>query len=111
MPTLSYVGGSVALAGLVVGSVTGISAISHKNDAKKACVNGNCPPSTWSDLDSARSMATVSSVGFVVGAIGAVVAAGAFLLDGDDAELRERAFVVSPDVDRQSARLTFAGRF
>ena len=111
LPTLAYVGGGVALAGLVVGSVTGISAISHKNDAKKACVNGDCPPSTWSDLDSARSMATVSTVGFVVGAIGAVVGAGAFLLDGDDAGPRQRAFVVSPDVDRQSARLTFAGRF
>jgi hypothetical protein len=101
----------VALAGLVVGSVTGISAISHKNAAKKACVDSNCPPSTWSDLDSARSMATVSTVGFVVGAIGAVVGAGAILLDGDDAAPSQRAFVVSPDVDRQSARLTFAGRF
>jgi hypothetical protein len=111
VPTLAYVGGTVALVGLVVGSVTGISAISHKNDAKKACVNGNCPPSTWSDLDSARSMATVSTVGFVVGAIGAVVGAGAILLDGDDAAPNQRAFVVSPDVDRQSARLMFAGRF
>lgn len=111
LPTLAYVGGGVALAGLALGSVTGISAISHKNDAKKACVDGNCPPSTWSDLDSARSMATVSTVGFVVGAIGAVVGAGAILLDGDDAGPSERAFVVSPDVDRQSARLTFAGRF
>lgn len=111
LPTLAYVGGGVALAGLVVGSVTGISAISHKNDAKQACVDSKCPPSTWSDLDSARSMATVSTVGFVVGAIGAVVGAGAILLDGEDAGPSERAFTLVPDVDRQSARLTFAGRF
>jgi len=111
LPTLAYVGGGVALAGLVVGSVTGISAISHKNDAKKACVDGNCPPSTWSDLDSAHSMATVSTVGFVVGAIGAVVGVGAILLDGDEPGPSTRAFVVSPDVNRQGARLTFAGRF
>ena len=107
---LAYVGGGVGLAGIVVGSVAGVSAISHKNDAKKSCVAGNCPPSTWSDLDSARTMASVSTVSFVVAAIGVVVGAGAILLD-DDGSSTERAFVVSPDVSRQGARLTVAGRF
>jgi hypothetical protein len=111
LPTLAYVGGGVALAGLAIGSVTGISAISHRNDAKKACLDGKCPPSTWSDLDSARAMATVSTVGFVVGAIGAIVGVGSILLDGDDGVPSERAFVVSPSIERQSARLSFAGRF
>jgi hypothetical protein len=111
LPMLAYVGGGVGLAGVLVGSVTGISAISHKNDAKKACVNGSCPPSTWSDLDSAHSMATISTVGFIVGAIGVVVGAGAVLLDGEEPSPTQRAFVVSPDVDRQGARLTIAGRF
>lgn len=99
------------MAGVVVGSITGISAISHKNDAKKACVNGSCPPSTWSDLDSAHSMATVSTVGFIVGAIGVVVGAGALLLDGRESSATQRAFVVSPDVNRQGARLTIVGTF
>lgn len=120
LPTLAYVGGGVGLAGILVGSISGISAISHKNDAKKACVAGRCPPSTWRDLDSAHAMATVSTVGFVVGAIGVVVGAGTLLLDGDEtssterrarARAGDRAFVVMPDVTPQSARLTVAGRF
>ena len=110
LPTLAYVGGGVAAAGIVVGSITGISAISHKNAAKQRCVAGGCPPSTWSDLDSAQSMATVSTVGFVIGAIGLVVGAGSILLD-DRKSSTQRALVVSPDVNAQGARLTVAGRF
>jgi hypothetical protein len=111
LPALAYVGGGVGLAGIVVGSITGISAISHKNDAKRACLGGSCPPSTWSDLDSARAMATVSTVSFVVGAVGIVVGAGALLLGGDEPSVTQRAFVVSPDVTPQGARLTVAGSF
>jgi hypothetical protein len=110
LPTLAYAGGGVAVVGTLVGSVAGISAISHKNAAKQGCVAGGCPPSTWSDLDSARSMATVSTIGFVVGAIGLVVGAGAILLD-ERPSSTERALVVSPDVNAQGARLTIAGRF
>jgi len=110
VPTLAYVGGGVAALGLVVGSVSGISAISHKNAAKKGCVDGNCPRSTWSDLDSARSMATASTVGFVVGAIGLIAGAGALLLD-DEPRPSQKAFTVSPIVGAQSARLTIAGSF
>jgi hypothetical protein len=110
LPTLAYVGGGVGLAGILVGSIAGVSAISHRNDAKKSCVAGSCPPSTWSDLDSARAMASVSTVGFVVAAVGVVVGAGALLLE-DDVSSTERAFVVSPAVSGQGARLTVAGRF
>lgn len=111
LPTLAYVGAGVGLAGILVGSFTGISAISYKNDAKQACVNGGCPPSTWSDLDRAHSMATVSTVGFIVGALGVVVGAGAALLDGDDPSPSRRALVVAPDVNQKGGRLTIAGRF
>jgi len=111
LPALAYVGGGVGLAGVLVGSISGVSAISHKNAAKKACVNGGCPPSSWSDLDSAHSMATVSTVGFIVGAIGVVVGAGAVLLEGDEPSAPRRGLVVSPDVNRQGARLTIAGGF
>jgi len=111
LPTLAYVGGGVGAVGIVVGSITGISAISHKSAAKKGCIGNNCPPSTWNDLDSARSLATGSTVAFVVGALGLAVGVGAILL-GDDKPTRSgRAFVVSPDVGPQGARLTVAGRF
>jgi hypothetical protein len=111
LPTLTYVGGGVGVAGILIGSITGISAISHKNTAKKGCVSGGCPPSTWSDLDSARSLATTSTVAFVVGALGLGVGVGAILLGDDRPRHGEQAFVVSPDVGPQGARLSVAGRF
>jgi hypothetical protein len=109
LPPLAYVGGGVGVLGLAVGSVAGISAMSHKNAAKRDCVGGNCPPSTWNDLDAARSMATVSTVGFAVGLLGFAVAGGALLLD--EPAPSTSAWVVSPDVTRQGANVTVAGRF
>jgi hypothetical protein len=111
LPPLAYVGGGVGVAGILVGTITGISAISHKNAAKKGCVGGACPPSTWSDLDSARSLATGSTVAFVVGAIGLAVGVGSVLLGDEKQSMSERALVVSPDVGPRGARLTVAGRF
>lgn len=95
--TLVYVAGGMALAGVIVGSVAGISAVSHRNAAKRECVNGLCPPSTWHDLDSSRSMATVSTVAFAVGGAAAVVGIGALLL--------------SPQVGPHEAALTVRGTF
>ena len=111
LPTLAYVGGGVGLAGILVGSIAGVSAISYKNEVNKACVNGSCPSSALSDLESAQSMATVSTVGFIVGALGLVIGTGAALLDGDNASPSRRAIVVLPDVNRQGGRLTLVGRF
>lgn len=108
-PTLAYVGGGVAIVGIVAGSLTGISAISHKNSAKRDCVGGSCPPSSWSDLDSAHSMATASTVGFAVGAIGIAVAVSSILLN--DAPASPRAFRITPEVGAQSARLSVGGSF
>ncbi|HVY29483.1 MAG TPA: hypothetical protein VHB79_23150 [Polyangiaceae bacterium] len=109
LPPLVYAGAGVGLAGIVVGSVAGISAISHKNAAKKDCVASSCPPSTWSDLDSARQLATISTVGFAAGALGLGVAAGALLLDKPSPS--HRAWLISPDVGPHGAHVTVAGRF
>lgn len=109
LPALAYAGAGVGLVGLVVGGVAGVSAISHKNAAKKDCVGASCPPSTWSDLDSARQMATVSTVGFVAGLLGVAVAGGALLLDKPAPTTR--AWNVSPEVGPHGAHVTVAGRF
>lgn len=63
-------------AGLVAGTVTGILAISKKNDLE--CPSKQCPPSQHDDLDSANTMAMISNVGFGVGIVG--VALGTVLL-------------------------------
>ena len=79
--TLAYVALGVGGAGLVVGGITGFLALGKKNDLKD-CVDTSggtrCPSSEKDTLDSAKTMATVSTVGFAVGFVG--VGVGVVLL-------------------------------
>jgi hypothetical protein len=61
-----------------VGAVTGLLALSKANDVKSRCDAGHCPAEDESKANSAKTLATVSTIGFVVGGVG--VGAGAFLL-------------------------------
>jgi len=70
--TPAFVALGIGGAGLVVGSIAGALAFSKASD----CPNKVCP--TQSDLDRAKSMATVSTIGFGVGIAG--VAVGTVLL-------------------------------
>jgi hypothetical protein len=67
--TLAYVSLGVGGAGLIVGGVTGLLALGKKGDLK-GCVDTKCPSSQQDTLDSAKSMATISTVGFTVGFVG-----------------------------------------
>lgn len=73
----AYVALGVGGAGLLVGGITGFLALGKKSDLK-GCVDNACPSSQKDTLDSARSMATVSTVGFAVGFVG--VGVGVVLL-------------------------------
>jgi hypothetical protein len=74
MSPLVWIGFGVAVVGAGVGTFTGISAKSKKDDALATYCNGNkCPPAADSDLDSASTLATVSTISFVVAAVGAGV--------------------------------------
>lgn len=75
--TPAYVALGIGGAGLVVGGITGFLALGKKSDLK-GCVDNACPSSQKDTLDSARSMATVSTVGFAVGFVG--VGVGVVLL-------------------------------
>jgi hypothetical protein len=75
--TLAYVALGVGGAGLLVGGITGFLALGKKSDLEN-CVGERCPSSQQDTLDSARTMATVSTVGFAVGFVG--VGAGVVLL-------------------------------
>jgi len=79
VPTLAYISGGVGAAGLLLGGVSGMLALDSKHSAESGCRDSLCPPSTWADLDHARSYATVSTVGFIVGAVGVGVALGSLL--------------------------------
>jgi hypothetical protein len=71
---LTFVGVGVAAAGAIAGTVTGIMAISKKSSLVSQCPNEVCGPSSYSALDSANLLATVSDVSFGVGGAGAVLA-------------------------------------
>jgi hypothetical protein len=79
LPALAYLGMGLGAAGLAAGSITGLLSISKKGDLEKSCPGGDCPRSVEGDLDSARTLATVSNVSFVVAGVGAVVAVVAIL--------------------------------
>lgn len=70
---LVYIGFGVGAAGLVVGGVTGFLSMSKTNSAKDDCTNNKCPSSTKDDIDSAKTLATVSNIGFGVAIVGAGV--------------------------------------
>lgn len=115
--TPAYVALGLGGAGLVVGGITGFLALNKKGDLK-GCIGNQCPSSQQSTLDSAKSMATVSTVGFAVGFVGVGLGV-VLLLTGNSsgsqaghatsnvAELEPRRGVhVEPWVGAQSAGLS-----
>jgi hypothetical protein len=78
---VTWIGLGVGVVGIGVGAVTGIIALGKASNVNKACTNTHCPPSAKSDVDSGRTVATISTIGFAVGGAGFVTAAvGYFLL-------------------------------
>ncbi|CAN5830651.1 hypothetical protein BH11MYX4_BH11MYX4_40250 [soil metagenome] len=76
---LPFVAFGVGAVGIGVGAVTGLIVGSKSSDLDKSCrPDGGCPSSQDSTLSSAKTMATVSTIGFIVG--GAGIAAGVILL-------------------------------
>ncbi|HWA76983.1 MAG TPA: hypothetical protein VG937_31830 [Polyangiaceae bacterium] len=69
--TLAYVMLGVGGAGLITGSVTGLMAMSKKSSLD--CPNSKCPTPEHDTLDSAKTLATISTIGFGVGIAGAAV--------------------------------------
>ncbi len=69
-----YVGFGVGAAGIVVGTLGGILTFSNKSDLKPLCDGLVCDSSARKIVSTARTWATVSTIGFVVGGVG--IAAG-----------------------------------
>ncbi|MBX3188285.1 MAG: hypothetical protein KF819_14800 [Labilithrix sp.] len=75
------VGGfGLAVAGLAVGGVTGALTLSKAGEVKAQCENNICAPEARRDLDSASSLATISTIGFAVAGVGAVCGVVGLLL-------------------------------
>jgi hypothetical protein len=108
VPTLTYVAGGLAVAGLAVGGVTGVLSISKTRQVERGCAASKCPPNTWSDLDDARSLATVSTVGFAfAGAAAATALLGWLLVDRAPSPALRTGVAVS----KQCSSLTLSGQF
>lgn len=81
--TLGYVFGGIGIAGVVFGSITGVMALGKKSTVDEQCDSARFCSGEGADAASSGStLATLSTVGWVVGALG--IGAGAyFLLTGE----------------------------
>ena len=84
-------GGIVAVLGIGVGSVTGVMSLSKTSSVKNSCNGNSCPASEQSNIDSAQTLATVSTVSFVAGGVGAVVSLVGFLMWRGEAKVEEKS--------------------
>jgi hypothetical protein len=69
-------------AGLVVGGVAAVLAFSSARSAKNHCVATACTPAAQTSINSAKTWATVSDIGFAVAGIGAAVGVGLVVWGG-----------------------------
>ncbi len=67
-------------AALIVSGVTGVLMLAKQSDLSNTCPNHVCAPSKYSDLDAANTLATISTVGFIVGGVGVAVGVIALLV-------------------------------
>ena len=104
--TLSYVLLGVGVTGVAVGSITGAMAISKKGSLD--CPQNHCSGAEADELDSARSLALVSTIGFAVGIPSAIAGTVLLLTSGSSSQQARtskppRRFAASPYFGATSA--------
>jgi hypothetical protein len=70
---LVYGGLGIAAVGVVVGSITGLMAVSRLSSVKDQCNGSTCPTSVDGDLQSVRALGDVSTISFAAAGTGAAV--------------------------------------
>jgi len=65
-------------AGLIVGGVAGLLTLSKAGDVESECLNDICSPAAKDNLDSASTLSTISTIGFIVGGVGVAALAISF---------------------------------
>jgi hypothetical protein len=106
MKTLAFVLIGTGVVGVATGSITGAMALSKKSDLD--CPDNHCTGKEADKLDSAHTMATISTIGFAVGIPAAAVGTVLLLTSGNNsskAAKREPAkrFAASPYLGPTSA--------
>ncbi len=67
--TAGFVVGGAGIAGLALGSVTGLMALSRHSAMVESC-SSKCPPDIQDQIGTGKTLSVLSPVGFVVGAVG-----------------------------------------
>lgn len=67
---LIWGGFGVGIIGLGIGTVTGFMTLSRASDVKQSCENNVCGPEARSDLDSANTLGTISTISVGIGLVG-----------------------------------------
>jgi hypothetical protein len=116
--TLGWVALGVGVVGVGVGSYFGLTTFSKKKDSEDHCGEAigqsdanRCNPTGLDLRDEAKSAATISTIGFAVGAVG--VGAGVVLLlsGGSKPEKSARRTQVVPMLDPRSSGVAVTGAF
>ncbi len=82
--TLTWVGIAVGGAGVIGGTLTGVMSLSKTSSLSNECPGYVCPPSAHGDHDSASTLATVSTVSFIVAGAGAALAIVSLIAGHDE---------------------------
>lgn len=107
--TVAYVALGVGGLGLLVGSITGVMALGRHSDLEDQCPGGRCPESSQGTLDSFHTLGTVSTIGFVVGAVG--LGTGVSLLFWSGGSSAQRSEGASMSLGVAPSGLAAWGRF
>lgn len=109
-PIAAYVAGGVGAAGLVVGAVAGILAITKKSEVDAGCdANKRCSPAGKAAADALQSRALVSNIGFAVGAVGVGVSIVLLLTRSKEPSPRVEAAGLFPVVSVAGPRDAWIG--
>lgn len=114
--TIGIIVGGIGLAGIAVGSVFGLQAISKNDDAEKFCPRGTeCDSQEGVDLtDDAKSAATVSNIAFGVGAAALIGGLVLYLTAPEKQQAaftQRKRFQVAPLFGGGTTGLGFQGAF
>lgn len=101
LPVLSWIGFSLAAAGTIVGTITGVYAVVKRGELQDDCPETICPKEFEGELDTAVTVSHVSTASFIVAGVGVVVGVMGLLvrsslpdaLAGADAPLTLRPYV------------------